>query len=413
MRRVVITGMGTVNPIGNNIKDTWEAAKQGTCGIAPITHYDTTNRKVKLAAEVKNFDPLTVLDKCELRRLDDFSVYAICAAAEAVMHAGLDMDQQDAERCGVLFASGIGGIATIEKDERRGLEKGFDRVSPHFVPMCISNMAAGHIAIRFGFHGMVSSVVSACAGGTNAIGDGFRQIRDGYQDVMIVGGSEAAISELPMGGFTAMHALSTSEDPARASIPFDRERSGFVMGEGAGALVLEEYEHAKQRGAHIFCEVAGYGSTCDAHHVTAPLEDGSQAARAMVLAMQDAGVIPEEVDYINAHGTSTVLNDRCETIAVKKAFGEAAGRLQISSTKSMTGHLLGASGAVEGILTALSVANDVILPTIHYQVPDEDCDLDIVPGVMRETTVNCAMSNSLGFGGHNASVIFRKIKDEA
>lgn len=409
-RRVVITGLGTVNPIGNSVTETWEAAKNGVCGIAPITHYDTANRKVKLAAEVKDFDPLTVLEKGELRRLDQYSVFAICAASEAMTDSGLDMDQVDPERCGVLFSSGIGGIETIEQDEKRGLEKGFDRVSPHFVPMCISNMAAGHIAIRFGFHGMVSAVVSACAGGTNAIGDGFRQIKDGYHDVMIVGGSEAAISELPMGGFTAMRALSTAEDPSRASIPFDKERSGFVMGEGAGALVLEEYEHAKARGARIYCEVAGYGSTCDAYHVTAPLEDGSQAARAMELAMQEAGIQPEEMDYINAHGTSTALNDKGETLAVKKAFGDAARHLQISSTKSMTGHLLGASGAVEGILTALSVANDVVLPTIHYQVPDEDCDLDIVPNTARHTTVNRAMSNSLGFGGHNASVVFVKAK---
>ncbi len=409
MRRVVVTGLGTVNPIGNNTAETWEAAKKGTCGIAPITHYDVTDRKVKLAAEVKNFDPATVLDKGELRKMDDFTVFAICAADEAVKDAALVMGQEDADRCGVIFSSGIGGIGTIEKDEQRGLQKGFDRVSPHFIPMSISNMAAGHIAIRYGFHGMASCVVSACAGGTNAIGDGFRQIKDGYQDVVIVGGAEAAITELSIGGFTSMRALCTSEDSSRASIPFDKERSGFVMGEGAGALVLEEYEHAKQRGARIYCEVAGYGSTCDAYHVTAPSPEGIQAAKAMELAMKEAGMEPSQMDYINAHGTSTSLNDKGETLAVKKAFGDAASRLQISSTKSMTGHLLGASGALEGILTVLCVAEDVVLPTINYQVPDEDCDLDIVPNQMRNTPVQYAMSNSLGFGGHNASVIFKKV----
>ncbi len=408
MRRVVVTGLGTVNPIGNNVKDTWEAAMAGKCGIGLITHYDTEGRKVKLAAEVKDFHPEEVLDKGSIRKMDEFTVFGVCAALEAVRDSALDLQQENTERCGIIFSSGIGGIGTIEKEEQRGQQKGFDRVSPHFIPMSIGNMAAGTIAIRCGFHGMVSDVVSACAGGTNAIGDAFRQIKDGYQDIMIAGGAEAAITELSIGGFTAMRALCTAEDPSRASIPFDKERSGFVMGEGAGALVLEEYEHAKKRGAKIYCEVAGYGSTCDAYHVTAPLEDGREAARAMKLAMEEAGVEPSQMNYINAHGTSTSLNDRGETLAVKAAFGEAARQIPMSSTKSMTGHLLGASGAVEGILTALCVAEDVILPTINYQVPDENCDLDIVPNTMRKGTVACAMSNSLGFGGHNASIILKK-----
>ena len=318
------------------------------------------------------------------------------------------MEKENSDRCGVIFSSGIGGLTTIQNETIKGKEKGFDRISPYFIPMSISNMAAGHIAIKFGFHGICTSVVTACASATNAIGDAFRQIKDGYHDVMICGGAEASINPLGIGGFTSMHALSTAEDANRASIPFDKERSGFVMGEGAGVLVLEEYEHAKNRGAHIYGEVAGYGATCDANHITAPLADGSMAALCMKKAMEEAQVKPEEMDYINAHGTSTSLNDKSETLAVKVAFGEAAGKLMMSSTKSMTGHLLGASGAVEAVLTTLCVKNDTVLPTIHYQVPDEECDLDIVPNTMRETTINVAMSNSLGFGGHNASIVFKK-----
>ena len=308
----------------------------------------------------------------------------------------------------VIFSSGIGGLGTIQNECTRGLNKGFDRVSPHFIPMSISNMAAGHIAIKYGLNGMCTCVVTACASGTNAIGDAFRQIRDGYHDVMVCGGSEASITELGIGGFTSMKALSESKDPNRASIPFDKERNGFVMGEGAGVLVLEDYDHAVARGAKIYCEIVGYGATCDANHVTAPLADGSMAAKAMTKAMEDGKVDPSSVNYINAHGTSTSLNDKGETKAIKLAFGENADKLMVSSTKSMTGHLLGASGAVEAIITALSVHNDIVPPTINYQVPDEECDLDIVPNKMREVTVNYAMSNSLGFGGHNASIVFKK-----
>ena len=408
MRRVVITGLGAVTPLGNTVAETWEAAKKGTCGIAPITHYDTGEQKVKLAAEVKDFPVDDYFTKAEARKLDDYCIYALVAAKEAFEDAALDMEKENSDRCGVIFSSGIGGLTTIQNETIKGKEKGFDRISPYFIPMSISNMAAGHIAIKFGFHGICTSVVTACASATNAIGDAFRQIKDGYHDVMICGGAEASINPLGIGGFTSMHALSTAEDANRASIPFDKERSGFVMGEGAGVLVLEEYEHAKNRGANIYGEVAGYGATCDANHITAPLADGSMAALCMKKAMEEAQVKPEEMDYINAHGTSTSLNDKSETLAVKVAFGEAAGKLMMSSTKSMTGHLLGASGAVEAVLTTLCVKNDTVLPTIHYQVPDEECDLDIVPNTMRETTINVAMSNSLGFGGHNASIVFKK-----
>lgn len=409
MRRVVVTGLGAVTPIGNNVKDMWESVEAGKCGIAPITHYDTTGRKVSLAGEVKDFHPEEYVEKSELRKMDPFTQFALAAAGEAMADSGLDMEKEDALRCGIIFSSGIGGLGTIQNECTRGLEKGFDRVSPHFIPMSISNMAAGHIAIKYGFHGMCTCVVTACAGATNAIGDAFRQVRDGYHDVMLCGGSEASITPLGIGGFSSMMALSTATDPSRASIPFDKERSGFVMGEGAGVLVLEEYEHAVKRGAKIYCEMVGYGATCDANHVTAPLADGSMAAKAMEKAMEDGGVAPEQITYINAHGTSTSLNDKGETKAIKLAFGEAAKKVMISSTKSMTGHLLGASGAVEAIITVLSVKNDLVPPTIHYQVPDEECDLDYVPNQARKARVEYAMSNSLGFGGHNASVVFKKI----
>ena len=408
MRRVVVTGLGAVTPIGNNVKDMWEAVKEGRCGIDRITHYDTIGRAVTLAAEVKNFDAEAVIDKSELRKMDDYTIYAVSAAIEAVKDSEINFAEEDTMRCGVIISSGIGGLTTIQKECLRGEEKGYDRVSPHFIPMSISNMAAGHVAIKFGLHGMCTAVVTACAGGTNAVGDAFRQIRDGYQEVILCGGAEASITPFGIGGFTSMRALSTSTDPARASIPFDKERNGFVMGEGAGVLVLEEYEHAVKRGAKIYCEVAGYGATCDANHVTAPLADGSMAAACMTNAMKDAGIKPEQIDYINAHGTSTSLNDKGETNAIKLAFGEHAYKLMVSSTKSMTGHMLGASGAVEAVITALSVQNDIVPATINYKVADENCDLDIVPNTARNTKVNYAMSNSLGFGGHNTTIILKK-----
>lgn len=408
MRKVVVTGLGAVTPIGNTVSQMWDSIKAGKCGIDTITHYDIEGRKVTLAGEVKDFNPEERIEKGALRKLDMYTVFALAAAGEAMEDSGLDMEKEDRDRCGVIFSSGIGGLGTIQNECTRGLNKGFDRVSPHFIPMSISNMAAGHIAIKYGLNGMCTCVVTACASGTNAIGDAFRQIRDGYHDVMVCGGSEASITELGIGGFTSMKALSESKDPNRASIPFDKERNGFVMGEGAGVLVLEDYDHAVARGAKIYCEIVGYGATCDANHVTAPLADGSMAAKAMTKAMEDGKVDPSSVNYINAHGTSTSLNDKGETKAIKLAFGENADKLMVSSTKSMTGHLLGASGAVEAIITALSVHNDIVPPTINYQVPDEECDLDIVPNKMREVTVNYAMSNSLGFGGHNASIVFKK-----
>lgn len=408
MRRVVVTGLGAVTPIGNNVKDMWASVEAGKCGIAPITLYDTEGRKVTLAGEVKNFNAEDYIDKREVRKMDRFTQFAVVAAKEAMNDAKLDMGQEDANRCGVIVSSGIGGIETIQQEALKGNEKGYDRVSPFFIPMGISNMAAGQIAIAHGFKGLCNCVVTACAGGTNAIGDAFRHIRDGYAEVMMCGGAEASITPFGVGGFTSLKALNTATDPNRASIPFDKERSGFVMGEGAGILVLEEYEHALKRGANIYCEIVGYGASCDAHHITAPLEDGSGAAACMVNALADAKLAPEAITYINAHGTSTPLNDKGETAAIKLAFKEAAKNLMVSSTKSMMGHLLGASGAVEGIISALSVCKDFVPATINYQVPDENCDLDIVPNKGRKTTVNYAMSNSLGFGGHNASVIFKK-----
>lgn len=408
MRRVVVTGLGAVTPIGNNVKDIWESVKAGKCGIAPITHYDTEGRKVTVAGEVKDLD-VSCIEKKELRKMDKFSQYALVAAKEAIEDSGLDLEKEDADNIGVIVASGIGGLGTIENDHTRGMEKGFDRVSPYFIPMSISNMAAARIAITYGLKGMCSCVVTACAAGTNAVGDAYRNIKDGYLDMIVCGGAEASITTFGIGGFTALQALSTNTDPNRASIPFDKERNGFVMGEGAGILVLEEYEHAKARGAKIYCEIAGYGANCDAHHITAPLEDGSGAAKCMELAIKSAGITPKEIQYINAHGTSTPLNDKGETKAVKLAFKDAASKVAISSTKSMTGHLLGASGGVEAIITSLAVKNDYAPATINYKVPDEECDLDIIPNEGRNMTINYAMSNSLGFGGHNASVIFKKV----
>ncbi len=407
-RRVVITGMGAVTPLGLTPEESWAAVKADTCGIGLITQYDTANQKVKLAGEVRGFNPEQYIDKREVRKTDRFVQFALASAAQAMEHSGLVMENENTQRCGVVFASGIGGFSTIQNECLKGNEKGYDRVSPYFIPMAISNMAAGNIAIRFGFHGMCTCPVTACASGTNAVGDAFRQIRDGYADVILAGGSEATITSLAVGGFTSLHALHTGSDRKRASIPFDKERSGFVMGEGAAALVLEEYEHAKARGANILAEVVGYGCTCDAHHITAPLPDGSGAAGAMTQALADAGVDAASVDYINAHGTSTAMNDAGETAAVKLAFGEHAKELAISSTKSMTGHLLGASGAVEAAFTAMALHDGFIPATLGYQVPDEACDLDVVPNHGREASIRYAMSNSLGFGGHNASILLKK-----
>ena len=410
-RRVVITGLGAVTPLGHTARETWEAAKAGVCGIAPITLYDHSAQKVSLAGEVKEFDPSGVLEKKEIRRMDRFAQFAVTAAAEAMAHSGLDLEREDRARIGVALSSGIGGIGTLQTSCETGQSRGFDRVSPFFIPMVITNLAAGHIAIRFGLHGMCICPVAACAGGANAVGDAFRHIRDGYAEVMVAGGAEASITPLAMGGFTSMSALTDASDPSRASIPFDKERSGFVMGEGAGVLLLEELSHAQARGANIYAEIIGYGATCDAHHITAPLPDGSGGAKAMTLALADGDTAPEQVGYINAHGTSTHLNDAGETAAVKTVFGAHAYQLAVSSTKSMTGHMLGAAGAVEAIFTALALRDGFLPATIHYQTPDPACDLDVVPNEGRPADIRYALSNSLGFGGHNGSLLLRKWED--
>ena len=407
-RRVVITGMGTVNPLGHSVAETWQAVRDGVCGIGPITQYDSSAQKVHLAAEVKDFDPAVALEGRDWRHMSRYAQLAMASAQEAMADSALDLEQLDCSRCGVIVSSGIGGIGVTEREGLRCAQKGYDRASPYYIPMAIANMAAGLIAIAYGLRGMCTCPVTACAGGTNAVGDAFHYIRDGYADVMICGGAEAAVTPLAIGGFTSMKALSTATDPARASIPFDAERSGFVMGEGAGILVLEEYSHAVARGARIYAELVGYGATCDAYHMTAPAEGGEGGARAMAIALADGGVSPDEVDYINAHGTSTHLNDSGETAAVKTVFGAHAKELMMSSTKSMTGHMLGAAGAVEAIFSALALKDGFAPATIHYQVPDPECDLDVVPNEGREANLRYAMSNSLGFGGHNASILLKR-----
>ena len=407
-RRVVITGLGAVTPIGLTAPASWQAAKDGVCGVAPITQFDASGLKVRLAAEVKDFDPLVCMTRPESKHMERFTQFAMCAAKEALADAAFDPAQAELDRCGVIVSSGIGGIGLTEREHDKGKEKGWDRVSPFYIPMGICNMAAGQVAIASGFRGMCTCPVTACAGGTNAVGDAFHYIRDGYADAMLCGGTEAAITPLAIGGFSSMKALTQNPDPDRASIPFDAERSGFVMGEGAGVLLLEELEHAQARNAKIYAEVVGYGATCDAYHMTAPLPDGSGGAKAMALALADGGTAPEEVGYINAHGTSTHLNDAGETAAVKSVFGAHAYELAMSSTKSMTGHMLGAAGAVEAIFTALSLHDGFLPATIHYQVPDPECDLDVVPNQGRKADVRYAMSNSLGFGGHNGSLLLKK-----
>lgn len=407
-RRVVITGLGAVTPIGLTAPASWQAVKDGVCGIAPITQYDASTQKVKLAAEVKGFVPEDHLGKPEAKRMGRFTQFAVVSAREALANAGFQTEQADLDRCGVIVSSGIGGQAITESEHTRGMERGWDRVSPFYIPTAISNMAAGQIAIDAGFRGMCTCPVTACAGGTNAVGDAFHYIRDGYADVMLCGGTEAAVTPLAIGGFTSMKALSQAEDSSRASIPFDAERSGFVMGEGAGILLLEELEHAQKRGARIYAEIVGYGATCDAYHMTAPRPDGSGGAKAMSIALADGGAEPGDVDYINAHGTSTHLNDAGETAAVKTVFGSHAHELAMSSTKSMTGHMLGAAGAVEAIFTALSLHDGFLPATINYRTPDPECDLDVVPNTGRQADIRYAMSNSLGFGGHNGSLLLKK-----
>lgn len=406
--RVVVTGMGAITPLGNNALDFWTGIKEGRCGIGPITAFDTTDFKSTLAAEVKGFIPENHMDKKDAKRMDRYCQFGIAAADEAYKDAGLDKADFDRTRFGVIVGSGIGGLITIEEQYNRLLEKGPGRVSPFFIPMAISNMAAGNIAIKLDARGVCTCIVTACATGTHSIGESFQKIRNGEADIIVTGGTEAPITPLSVAGFTSMTALSSSSNPSRASIPFDKERDGFVMGEGAGALVLESLDHARKRNARIYAEVVGYGATCDAYHMTSPAPDGEGGARAMQLALDDAGIGREAAPYINAHGTSTPYNDKYESEAIKKVFQDTAYKMAVSSTKSMTGHLLGAAGAVEAIICVKAVQENYIPPTIGYCVPDEECDLDYVPNTGRSIPFEYAMSNSLGFGGHNATIIVKK-----
>ena len=411
-RRVVVTGMGAITPIGNNVEEFWKGIKEGKCGIDEITQFDTTDYKVKLAAEVKNFSAEDHFDKRTAKRMDRFSQFAIVAAREAMKDSNITKENTDMNRVAAVIGTGIGGLATIEKDNRALVEKGPDRVSPMYIPMSIVNMAAGNVAIDLGIKGESVSMVTACATGTHSIGHGYHMIKHGYEDVVLAGGTEGSITPTGIAGFTNIKALTQETNKNRASIPFDKERSGFVMGEGAGIIVLEELEHAKARGAKIYAEVVGYGATSDAYHITSPSPDGEGAARAMQRAMNEANIKPEEVTYINAHGTSTHLNDAGETLAIKRALGEASKNVLVSSTKGNTGHLLGAAGGVEAIACIKAIENDFVPPTINYQVPDEECDLDVVPNQGRNVEVKYAMSNSLGFGGHNSSILFKKYENK-
>ena len=406
-RRVVVTGLGTVCPVGNDVETMWENIKNGVCGIDQITRFDVTDFKVKLAAEVKNLDIESYLNKKEAKRLDRFSQLAMIASKQAFLDSKLNINEMDEHRFGVILSSGIGGLQTIENEKEKGMQKGYERISPFFIPMAIGNLAAGNVAIMLGAKGACLDIVTACAAGTNSIGEAFKYVRDGYADIMLTGGAEASITPLGIGGFSAMKALSTATDKNRASIPFDAERSGFVMGEGAGALVLEEYEHAKQRGATIYAEMIGYGVSCDAFHMTAPDAEANGAAACFNMALEDAKLSADAIDYINAHGTSTPLNDKLETLGIKKVFGDHT-KVMVSSTKGHTGHLLGAAGAVEAIITVKALQDGFIPPTINYLQLDPECDLDIVPNVGRQQEIQYAMSNSLGFGGHNACIVLKK-----
>ena len=412
MRRVVITGLGAITPIGNNVEEFWDGIKEGKCGIDQITAFDTSDFKVKLAAEIKDYNPENYFERKEAKRLDKFSQYAIIASREAWKDSGLDKEKENMERVGIILGSGIGGVETIENENKKCLEKGPDRVSPMYIPMAISNMATGNVAIDLGAKGESIAMVTACATGTHCIGESFRMIKHGYQDIILAGGTESSITPLSIAGFANIKALSKSEDKNRASIPFDKERNGFVMGEGAGIIVLEELEHAKARGAKIYAEIVGYGATSDAYHITSPAPGGEGGARAMKIAMEEANVKPEKITYINAHGTSTHLNDACETSAIKIALGEEnAKKVMVSSTKGHTGHLLGAAGGVEAIVCSKAIEEGFVPATINYQVPDEECDLDIVPNEGRKVEVKYAISNSLGFGGHNSSILLKKYED--
>lgn len=410
VRRVVVTGLGAITPIGNSVQEFFDNVMAGKCGIDFITSFNTDAYNVKLAAAVKDFNSLDYMDAKKARRMDRFSQFAVAAAIEAVADSGLDFAAENMERVGVIVGSGIGSIEGIEKETINLRDKGPKRVNPLFIPLTITNMAAGNVAIQFGIRGSCTNVVTACATGSHCIGEAFRSIKHGYQDIILAGGTEGAITPLSVAGFQALTALSTSQDPQRASIPFDKERDGFVIGEGAGILVLEEYEHAKARNARIYAEIVGYGSTSDAYHITAPTPDGDGGARAMLMAMEEAGISPNELSYINAHGTSTPANDVAETLAIKKAMREYAYKIPVSSTKSMIGHLLGAAGAVEAIACVKAIEKSFIPATIGYRVPDEECDLDYVPNAGRRQRLTYVLSNSLGFGGHNASLLFRSME---
>ena len=408
MNRVVVTGLGTITPVGNDVETFWKSLTDGKCGIDFITRFDTEDYKVKVAAEVKDFDPLQYIPKSEARKMDLFCQYALAAAEQAVQDSGI-VGTLEPEKLGVYVGSGIGGMETFVTQTEKLLTNGPKRISPHFIPMMISNMAAGDIAIKYNAQGPSLPVVTACATSTNAIGEAYRAIKHGYAQAVIAGGTEATINPLAVAGFTNCMALSTRNDPKSSSIPFDKRRDGFVMGEGSAIVVLEEYEHAVQRGAKIYAEVVGYGNTCDAYHVTAPHPEGKGAAEAMRMALKEAGALEEGTLYINAHGTSTPLNDKGETLAIKAVLGERAKDVFISSTKSMTGHMLGAAGAVETVASVLALKDGVIPPTIGYEEPDPECDLNYVPNQAVKADIQYAMSNSLGFGGHNACLVFQKI----
>ncbi|MBC1433446.1 beta-ketoacyl-ACP synthase II [Listeria welshimeri] len=410
-KRVVVTGIGAVTPIGNDAETSWENAKKGVNGVAEMTRLNPDDFPVKIAAELKDFDVEKYLEKKEARKMDRFTHYAIASAEMAVQDSGLVIDDSNANRVGVWIGSGIGGMETFETQFEVFLNRGHRRVSPFFVPMMIPDMGSGQVSIRFGAKGINSTTVTACATATNSIGDAFKVIERGDADAMITGGAEAPITKMSLAGFTANKALSLNPDPETACRPFDKDRDGFIIGEGAGIVILEEYEHAKARGAKIYAEIVGYGATGDAYHITAPAPNGEGAARAMKMAIDDAGLTPDNVDYINAHGTSTPYNDEYETQAIKTVFGEHAKKLAISSTKSMTGHTLGASGGIEAIFALLTIRDNIIAPTIHLKNQDEVCDLDYVPNEARDAKVNVVMSNSFGFGGHNATLVFKRIED--
>ena len=410
-RRVVVTGLGCITPIGKNVEETWNGIENGVCGVDTMKLVNPETFKTKMDAEVKDYNPHDYFDVKQARRLDRSSQFALIAAREAFADSGISEENTDFNNVGIFVSSGIGGLITIQNQCEVNLEKGHNRISPMFIPMSIANMPAGNIAIELGLKGESVSIVTACASSTHAIGEAYRTIKHGYEDVILAGGTEASICEVGIGGFENMKALSSATDKNRASIPFDKERSGFVMGEGSGILVLEEYEHAKKRGAKIYGEVIGYGATSDAYHITSPCPDGAGAVSAMNRAIKDAGILARDIDYINAHGTSTHLNDSCETMAIKKVMGEDWNNVLVSSTKGNTGHLLGAAGGVEAVICSMALENGIVPPTINYKVPDEECDLDVVSNEPQKQEIKVVMSNSLGFGGHNASIILKKFED--